>query len=85
MCGDTVAHVPSPDIKEIDIALGPVPVLHGYIFAVDKFVDMAGKEPDKPAAVELFPARCHGELVRASVDDYMVHFFSLLGPGNLFS
>ena len=81
MCGDTVAHVPTTDKKEIDGALGAGPVLHGYIFAAHKLVRMAGQEADKAAAIELFPVHCHGELVRASVDDYMVHFFSLLGPG----
>ena len=78
MCGDTVAHVPSPDKKEIDGALGAVPVLHGYIFAAHKLVRMAGQEADKAAAIELFPVHCHGELVRASVDNHAIHILSLI-------
>ena len=78
-CRGAVTHMPSPDKKEIDRALGAVPVLHGYIFIVYELVDVPGQEADKAAAIELFPVHCHGELVRASVDDYMVHFFSLLG------
>ena len=70
-----------PNQEEIDKTLWAAPVRNGHIFIVYKLVRMAGKEPDKPAPRELFPVRCHGELVRASVDDYMVHFFSLLGPG----
>lgn len=87
MCGDTVAHVPSPHKKEIDIALGPVPVRNGHIFAAHKLVRMAGQEADKAAAIELFPVHCHGELVRASVYNHAIHFFILVdrGPGNLFS
>ena len=81
MCRDPVAHVPFPDKEIIDGARWAVVARHGHTFAVDKLVDMAGKEPDKPAAVELFPARCHIELVWASVDDYAIHFFLLVGAG----
>ena len=85
ICRDPVAHVLFPDIEIIDGAPWAVVARHGHTFAVDKLVDMAGKEADKPAPRE-FP--CHGrfgEPVGASVDDYAIHFFSLWGPGNLFS
>lgn len=86
MCGDTVAHVPSPDKKEIDRALGAVPVLHGYIFVVYELVDVAAEELDKVTPREI---PCHGrfgEPVVGASDDYAIHiFFSLRGPGNLFS
>lgn len=81
MCRDTVAHVLFPDKEIIDGARWAVVARHGHTFAVDKLVDMAGKEPDKPAAVELFPARCHIELVWASVDNHAIHFFLLVGAG----
>lgn len=82
MCRDTVAHVLFPDKEIIDGARWAVVARHGHTFAVDKFVDMAGKEPDKPAAVELFPARCHIELVWASVYNHAIHIFSpCRGPG----
>ena len=76
MCGDTVAHVPSPDKKEIDGALGAVPVRHGYIFVVYELVRMAGKEPDKPAPRKI---PCHGrfgEHVGVARNDYAIHIFS---------
>ena len=76
MCRDTVAHMFLPDKKEIDGALGAVPVLHGYIFAAHKLVRMAGQEADKAAARELFPVRCHGELVWVSVDNHAIYIFS---------
>lgn len=81
MCRDTVAHMFLPDIKEIDRALGAVPVRHGYIFVVYELVRMAGQEADKAAAIELFPVHCHGELVRASVYNHAIHFFILVDRG----
>ena len=73
---DTVAHVLFPDKEIIDGAPWAVVARHGHTFAVDKLVRMAGQEGDKAAAIELFPVHCHGELVRASVDDYAIHIFS---------
>ena len=83
MCGDTVTHVLFPDKEIIDGARWAVVARHGHTFAVDKLVDMAAEEPDKPAAVEHFIMHGHGELVRASINDNAIHiFFSLRGgPG----
>lgn len=80
MCGDTVTHVLFPDKEIIDGARWAVVARHGHTFAVDKLVDMAAEEPDKPAAIEHFIMHGHGELVRASINDNAIHiFFSLRG------
>jgi hypothetical protein len=65
-----------PNQEDIDKTLWAVPVRHGHIFIVYKLVDMAAEEPDKAAAIELFPVHCHSELIGASVDDNAIHIFS---------